>query len=828
MPREASASETKPDREVSSRLESGAIERLIPRPHSSSPRQIAMLFCYLGHFAWAPLMIAVAAHAASATEPPPPEQVTIIATTPLPGTGIDVDKLPSNIQTISAIDLTRDGAASVTTALNSQLGSVSINDDLDDPFQPDILFRGFKASPALGTPEGLAVYQNGVRINEAFGDTLNWDLFPDVAIDRVDIVGSNPVYGLNALGGAVVVNMKNGFTYHGAEAELSGGSWGQRQGSIQYGANNGTFGAYIAGRLLEENGWRENSSDTLNQLYADFSYRSDAVTLDLSFTGAYNRLDGQGASPVQELAVDRSLIFTSPQNNTNRLAFVTLGGSYIASDTLSIQGNFYYREFRQSVVNGNTTNSTACTVSRYLGFLCQPDGTTPLITSAGALLPDISEGGSIPIGENDFESTHSVGVGGSIQATEVAALFAHENQLSFGATIDNDSTNFQSSTEPGTISPSLVVSSGGLLVNTPEDTPWNATPVGLGATNRYFSLFATDTFNITPDLAATASGRYNLALIDLIDRRGSDLSGQNRYSRLNLAVGLTEKLTTDLTAYGSYSEGSRAPSPSEIECANPVRPCLLPSSLASDPPTLRQVVSHTWEAGLRGNFAVPALGNDKISWNAGLFRTEVDNDIYGVATSLSTGFFQNIGGTMRQGAELGLHYRRERLSAFLNYSYVDARFQSALLLHSPQNPFADANGDIQVRPGDLLPGIPTHRIKAGADYRLTSHWLVGGALTYESAQYFRGDESNQLKPLPGFAMLNLHSSYEVIEGFELFVHLENALNARYSTFGVLGDPTGIGAPGIPTGAGSNGQAVDNRFESPAPPISVFGGVRVTF
>src|ERR1700733_13364242 len=143
------------------------------------------------------------------------EEIIVVGTTPLPGTKIDVDKLPYTVQTLQAPDLTREGTASIITTLNDQLGSVNINDDLNDPFQPDILFRGFEASPVLGTPEGLAVYQNGARVNEAFGDGLNWDLFPDVAVGRVTVVSANPVYGLNALGGAVVIDMKNGFTAPG-------------------------------------------------------------------------------------------------------------------------------------------------------------------------------------------------------------------------------------------------------------------------------------------------------------------------------------------------------------------------------------------------------------------------------------------------------------------------------------------------------------------------------------------------------------------------------------------------------------------------------------
>ena len=756
------------------------------------------------------------------------ETVVVTATTPVPGSGIDADKLPYSVQTLDAADMTREGTASLTTALNDELGSVNINDDLDDPFQPDILYRGFEASPVLGTPEGLAIYQNGVRINEAFGDSLNWDLITPNAIDRVTVVSANPVYGLNALGGAVVINMKNGFDYEGSQLELSGGSWGQRNLAVQYGTNSGPFGFYASARGLEEDGWREFSPDKVEQLYTDFSYRKRGLSLDLSFSGANNKLDGESPTPVQELAINRSLIFTSPQDNGNKLAFVTLNGSYVASEDLSVQGDFYYRSYWQNVINGNTTDYTACTVAQYAGFMCQGDGATPLHNAAGDLLPDISKGGTVYIGENDFETIHTNGIGGSLQTTETASVLGHDNQLTAGGSIDTATTDFGSSAELGTINSALVVSNSGLYVDTPENTPWTATPVSVTARNAYYGIFATDTFNITSALAATASGRYNLAQIDLADHLGHDLSGHNTYDRINPALGLTYKLTNDFTAYGGYSEGNRAPTPGEIECSNPAAPCLLPSTLSSDPPNLKQVVSHTWEAGLRGGFSGTYLGAGQITWNADFFRTEVDDDIYGVATSVSTGYFQNIGGTRRQGTELGLKYSDERLTAFLDYSYVAATFESSLLLNSPQNPFANADGNIQVRPGDTLPGIPTHRIKAGADYRVMPSWIVGADVVYESGQYFYGDESNQLGQLPGYAVVNLHSRYEVTDNVELFVDVVNALNASYETYGILGDPTGIGAPGIPPNAVTNGPGVNNRFESPAPPISAFGGIRISF
>src|SRR5271170_933164 len=210
--------------------------------------------------------------------------IVVIGTSPVPGLNIDIDKVPGNVQSLSAADLQQDSTPSIINGLATRLGSVNINDTLADPFQPDILFRGFEASPVLGTPQGLAVYQNGVRVNEAFGDTVNWDLIPDVAIDRIDIVSSNPVYGLNALGGAAVVTMKNGFTYQGFESELAGGSFGQRSATMQYGAQAGNFAAYIAGRYFDSDGWRQFSPDNLKQVYADIGARGDRLSLDINFT----------------------------------------------------------------------------------------------------------------------------------------------------------------------------------------------------------------------------------------------------------------------------------------------------------------------------------------------------------------------------------------------------------------------------------------------------------------------------------------------------------------------------------------------------------------
>ena len=162
------------------------------------------------------------------------------------------------------------------------------------------------------------------------------------------------------------------------------------------------------------------------------------------------------------------------------------------------------------------------------------------------------------------------------------------------------------------------------------------------------------------------------------------------------------------------------------------------------------------------------------------------------------------------------------------YDLIDATFESDLSLPSPSNPFADTNGNVQVRSGNHLPGIPMNQFKFGVDYRITPKWNVGTTLIVMGSEYYYGDESNQNPQLPGYEVLNLHTSYSITKHVEIFAGIQNVLNTRYETLGQFGDPTGIGTPGVPADGVTNGPGVDNRFVSPAAPISASGGVRVKF
>jgi len=750
-------------------------------------------------------------------------EIVVVGVTPVPGYMVDKDKIPGNIQTLRSSDLTRNGTANTLNALDQQASGVNFNDALADPFQPDVLFRGFEASPVIGTPQGIAVYQNGVRINEAFGDTVNWDLIPDIAINRIDVLSATSVFGLNALGGAAAVTMKNGFTYHGFDLTLSGGSFNQRQAQAEYGVNDGTLGAYVAVNGVKEGGWRHFAQDRIKQYYLDLSFHTDTITSDLSYSRANNRLFGQGPAPVQSLAISSENIFTGPQNNINNVDMITLNTAYNFTPTTALSSALYFRNYRQTVANGDNSNYAACDDDVAPGLLC--DGDYVLTDTAGQNIPDITNGGNTIIGQNDYEDIHSQTWGGSLQLSSTDKLMGHGNSFAFGASVDTSTTNFFSGTWLGPLDASLAVLPTPYFVATPEGADSTATPVNLNANNKYYGVYLTDTFDVIDALSVTLNGRYNIAKVDLADRNGDALNGNNRFTHFDPSAGLTYKVLPALTVYGSYAINNRAPTASELECANPAAPCLLPTNLASDPP-LQQVISKTAEVGARGTFSDASLG--KFDYDLSIYRTNSENDIYGISTSIASGYFQNVGSTRREGADFDLTYKTAKVSTYLQYSYLKATFRSAFLEPSPANPFQDANGNIQVNVGDTLPLVPKSRLKLGADVEVLTNWSVGGTWSYIGPSFYRGDEANLFVELPGYSVASLRTSYQLTKNVQVFANIQNLFDRHYTTFGILGDPTGVGAPGVPADGVLGDPDVDPRFQSPAMPRAYFGGVKISF
>ena len=738
--------------------------------------------------------------------------VEVVAATPLLGSGVDRNTVPAQTHVLTSRDITRDGDANALRALNEQVPGVTLDAAAGNPFQPSLFYHGFQASPLQGNPQGLAVYVNGARFNQPFGDIVNWDLIPSIAIDRMDLVGSNPVFGLNALGGALAVQMKNGFGYHGAEVDALGGSFDQYQGQLQSGVQVGDTAAYLAVTGVHEGGWRDLQSSNLGNLYGDIGWRGDRGEVHVNVIAANTRLNGPGTSPVQLLAVDPAAQFTAPNLITNSYTQVNLTSSYQISDNTSLQGNLYSEYLLQKVANGNVPNATPCDDDT--GFLCVSPGVFATGRD-GAPITDFLNGG--PYSDLDQQSTNTYGYGGALQATNRTPLFGHPNHFIAGISFDGGQTLFSASTQIGGLTLEDRVFFGpGITI---DQADGSIAPVRLAVSNAYYGAFFTDTFDVTPKLSANLAGRYNFAQINLSDQLGSALSGDHSFGHFNPAGGLTWKLLPEVSAYASYAVANRAPTPAELSCASAASPCSLANFFVGDP-SLQQVVAHTVEAGLRAR-AHPFAGAT-LSSTLAFFHTTLDNDIQFVNSPIQgRAFFQNVGSTLRQGIDLNIEFKTDRLLAWLAYSYTDAQFQTGFTASSENNPGADSEGNIQTQPGDRLPGIPANLVKLGVDYKLTDAWTVGGSGIYASGQFLFGDEANLTPPTPPYFVANLHTSYQVTKNLQLYALLQNAFNATYYTFGTF-SPTAsipiVQAPG----------ATNPRSYSPAAPIGVTVGLRATF
>jgi iron complex outermembrane recepter protein len=731
--------------------------------------------------------------------------IEVIAPTPLLGSGVDRNKVPGQNQVLTGQDVTLEGPPSLSRALQTQAQGVNLLNASGNPQQPDVFYHGFEASPLQGTPQGLAVYVNGTRFNDPFGDTVNWDLIPNIAIDRINLVGANPVFGLNALGGALSVQLKNGFTYQGGELDVYGGSFGQSDSTA----------VYVAGSGLHESGWRDLQSTGLKQFYGDIGWRSDRAELHLNLDLAQTTLNAPGSVPVQLLAVDRQAQFTGPSVIDNNYGRVILSGNYDVTDTTSLQGLVYYENLLQRTANGSGSPISPCADGT--PFLCENSG-------AGGVATDVA-GNPIPafLGQNGVyaslakQTTNTNGYGVSGQMTNKSEVFGHPNQLVAGLSFDGAKTIFSANTAVGAFDALNSVFIGpGTVIDLADGS---IAPLRDAITDGYYGVFLTDTLDVTSALSANIAGRFDSAQIGIKTLTGTSLTGAHAYNHFNPAAGLTYKLLPGVTLYGGYSESNRAPTPAELTCSDASAPCSLANFFVSDP-NLQQVVAHTFEIGVRGQFV--ADHGAKVDWSLNLYRSNLSNDIeFAQSTILGTGFFQNVGATRRQGFDASIRLTSNRWLAWISYSYINATFQSNFVLSSPNNPAADANGNITVQPGDQLPGIPTQLIKFGAQYNVTDKWVVGGSGIAATGQFLFGDEANLTKTLPGYFLLNLNTSYQVTKHFQVFALVQNAFNATYYTYGTFSPTTSVPIIQVPN-------ATNTRSYNIGAPIAVFGGVKLTF
>ncbi len=768
---------------------------------------------------------------------------TPVQMSPVSGSEIPLAKVPSGVSVVSPADIERDGTRQLQNALQQNVPGVFITDTAGSGFRTDVQYRGFDASPVGGRSQALAVYQNGVRINEAFGDIVNFDAIPVNAIHNITVTSNNPAFGLNAVGGAIAITMKNGFLYQGSEIDVMAGSYGRKQIAAQTGGQVGSVGAYLAVEGLKEDGFRDFSDAEVRRMYADLGFKGSAVELHFNFTAARSIAGVVTAAPVEILAVDWNRTFTSPQDTEFEVWMPSINASVQATETLTLSAVGYYRHFKQNVLDGNLSEAEECTGAapgfQPPGFLCITE------FEGGPQEEPLEDANGNPIAfdfANDVpgsierinQEAESYGV--TLEAVEKARLFGRPNQLLIGGSYDHGEVSYSTSSEVGVIGPRFVVDGLGLIAVEPEDVA----PRLLDTENTYWGVYFSDTLDVTDELAVTVGGRYNHATIKLTDLTGDfpGLNATNEYERFNPMVGATYKVLPGVSVYGGYSEANRAPTAAELGCAEPDNPCLIESFLTDDPP-LEQVVSHTWEAGIRGEHK--SYDGQRLSWSLGYFRTLNTDDILNVAAEeTGRGFFLNGGDTLRQGIEAAIGYNNARLSAYAAYTYVEATFEDNIVLPAPATPSGTADcPDLEpggfdpaeppqcnfVQSGDELPGIPDHRFKAGFNYYLTPKWQFGADMVAASGMRFFGDEANNHDKIGGHTRVDLHTSYDVNDNVQVYGFVKNVFDRRYGLYGTFFEAEE--ADEAFEAAGYD-EPENGRSITPAPPVSAYGGVRMKF
>jgi iron complex outermembrane receptor protein len=710
-------------------------------------------------------------------------------------------------------DINRTGIPSLTGAILDNIPSVTVNGAEGNAFQPDILFRGFTASPVAGTPQGIAIFVNGERFNDAFGDTVNWDLIPPSAIQSATLEAANPVFGLNALGGSLSIRLKTGFDAPTANVTAYGGSYGRASGIAEFSQRYGDFGVYVVGDVTRDGGFRQTSESDLYRLYADLGWRSDRVEVHLGITGVHDTLGNPGATPEQALNADISNIFTAPNIVGNNYFNLNLNGSVALAASTSVQGVVYFNTFNQIVPNGITEEVAPC--GNGTGLLCNDDGTA--VTGInGTPVTDFLNGATYS--GLSVQQLNSHAYGGSAQVTETAPLANLVSRLVVGASFDGSRSIFAGVQEIGGFDAySREFLYPGVIQDQPSE---GVNPVRVKSDTRFYGVFLTDTLTLAPPLDLTLSGRYNDAQISLSDLLGGPVNGDHTCARFNPSAGIVYRVDAGLQFYATYSQTNRAPTPQELSCASPANPCSLLNFFVGDP-HLDQVVARTYEGGLRGH-----LGDATrrlLSWNVDYYHTQDTIDIIYETTvyNPNLAFYTNAGRTLRRGIEANLRYDESRLRLILGYSLTQATFETPLLLNT-NSPAADANGNEQVLPGDRIPGIPRHRVKLVADYSLGQRFDVGASVVTQSNSYHFGDEANLTQPIGGYTVVDFNASYRPNETVTLFAVLNNAFNKRYYTYGSFGPVGDVPWPNVPGGVS------DPRTASPGTPASVYGGVKMSF
>lgn len=765
--------------------------------------------------------LALATTAALAQTPPPAQQVEVVGTSPLPGLGVDRNQLPYASQVIRRNALDRAQSDNVSDYLARRVPGVQVNDIQGSPFQGDLTYRGYRASGLLGAAQGLSVFVDGVRINEPFGDVVNWDLIPEFALDGLTITpAANPAFGLNTLGGALSFATANGRSAPGLNVEASLGSFARKRVSATLGQSHADgWHSFVGASAFHENGWRDHSPGRILQGLAKIGRAVGATDWEATVLAGRSTLVGNGLVPAYTVDDDsgertpdlyasrREAVFTHPDRTRNRLGQLALSASHRLDDASRLQGLIYVRSTQRDTVNGDLAEEAEDDEEDVEGLR--------RARAASARVRPLAVGVGPANASLNTTATRQTAWG--LAASLARRSGAHQWQV--GATLDASRVRYQQLEQEAWLDSTRLAEAG---TQAPElSARVTGSSVSLG-------LYATDTWRLAPGTHATATLRLNRARVSnqLTTRDDDDptlLDEQAKetftYNSVNPALGIAHDLAAGLTVFGNLARNTRVPTVIELGCANPDEPCRLPAGLQSDP-YLKQVRATSLELGLRWR-PVPTQRLELT-----LYRNDNRDDILfgSVSTTGQLGYFQNFERTRHQGLDLMWQGRYGAVELSAAYGHLRATYEANATLRMGER-------NVVVTPGTRMAGLPEHQAKFAADWRLSPAWRVGADVQWLGRRGVLGNEDGLLEDgaterhdvsLPAYTLLNLRAAWTLKPGLEVTLRVSNVANRRYESFGALAE-TVFDATGQFTGAET--PAV---FVAPGAPRSVHVGVKMTF
>ncbi len=637
--------------------------------------------------------------------------------------------VPARISTVTGEALESWEPRMLPDALETQAG-VTTYDDEGSAYKISLSSRGFSASPALGTPQGVSVFLNGVRQNEPDASEVNFDLMPLDHIAKVELLsGSASLLGPNSLGGAINLITQRGSGPPGGEIELTGGMYGTYEGEASVsGSTRNNWDYYVAGGYGHETGWRQLTAATTYNGFLSLGHTAATRGFHFWAMGGRSRAELAGSLPEAILDTNPSVNFTPGDfENIHEFQGAFTGYQKVGPSRFTL------------TLYGRTTNSDRFNVNQ------APDPSARFFGDTRVLGATADWRWSRPLRDN---ATLSFRLGAdAVRTWTYVQIFNLENN--------------------GTLPTDQLVNAPATITTDVQSEGGDAAAYGLADLK-------------VGSVTLSGGARYDYVRIPFTDRLDPANDTSSSYHRLNPRVGASVDLGQGVSVYGSWGESFRAPNLIELTCADPNASCPLPNALGADPP-LDPVIAKTVEGGAR-------LVTSHFILDGSAYRTTVDNDIYFIANSLIGGYFANIGTTRREGIELsGQAFLPGGHTVYANYAYTRGTFQETLQIFSARanaDPSSPLFGNNLVQPGDHLPSTPANTLRAGASFKLPAGLTAGLDIRYTGRQWLRGDEANETSQLPGYSITNARLGWEW-KGWSILGIVGNVFDTRRAVFGTF-------------------------------------------